>query len=297
MTYLTVLGHSNIDVQIRVSALPGPGESRPVSDRRTVYGGTANNIARHAASLGVPTRLWSRVGDDFPVDWRKALEADGLDLSWFESSGARTPTCFVFTDDAGEQAYCMDQGAMAAPYEVPVQVVEGATWLHVSTGDPHSYLPLVEAAREAGVRIGFDPGQEIHFAYDTASFEALLDRADVFFCNDVELRKALGFLRYGSAEQLLDHVDAVVVTHGAEGATLHRAKHKPVTVPAVEADVVDPTGAGDALRAGFYAGLHAGLDMEAALRCGVEAAAVAVRAEGPQSRLASPSDVPTLRTS
>lgn len=293
---LVVVGHSNIDVQIRVERLPQANQSTPALDRRIVYGGTACNIARHAAGLGVDVRLWSRIGDDFPIDWKHALEADGLELA-FDVAG-RTPTCFIFTDGTGEQAYCMDQGAMTPPFTVPQSVLDGAHWLHVCTGDPASYLPLVESAKAAGINVAFDPGQEIHFAYDAAHFERLLNLADAFFCNQAELDVALRFLRYGDAEQLLDHVDCVVVTQGAAGASLHRSGHIAHHVDAAPATVVDPTGAGDALRAGWYAGLAAGLDAPRALACGTEAAAFVVGIEGPQSDVVSrPAVVSLSRTS
>ncbi len=283
--FLAVVGHTNIDVQLRLHELPVAGESRPVSDRRTVHGGTACNVARHAAGLGVPVRLWSRVGPDFPPDWKVGLEADGVDLAFFDMGGSRTPTCYVLTDDQDRQSYCMDQGAMTPPYSLPTALLDGVSWLHVGTGDPASYEPLVRAAGAAGVSVGFDPGQEIHFAYDAQSFERMLNLADVFFCNDVELGRALSYLRYGAADQLLDHVDTVVATHGAKGAALYRSRQKPVQLAALPATVVDPTGAGDALRAGWYAGLAAGEDAPAALLRGMAAAAVVVGHPGPQNHV------------
>lgn len=286
--FLTVIGHSNIDVQLQVAAMPGGGRSSPVTDRRTVYGGTANNIARHANGLGVTTRLWSRVGADFPSDWRAALESEGVELAF--DDGDRTPTCFILTAPDGEQAYCMDQGAMQAPYPVPESVLEGAAWLHVATGDPFSYAPLMKAARQAGVKVALDPGQEIHFAYDERSFAELVELADVLFLNEVELEKAFDFMAYGDPLQFLDHVDALVVTRGADGADLYEAAgHTHVAPPAI--DVVDPTGAGDALRAGWYSALHAGRTMVDALHVGVKAGAAACRLEGPQPRAFSPVDL------
>ncbi len=279
---LLVVGHTNLDVQLRLDALPRPGESSPVRSRHTVYGGTACNVARHAGGLGAQVRLWSRVGDDFPAGWRKALEADGVTLA-FDEAGL-TPTCYVLTDREGRQSYCMDQAAMTPPYELPLGLLEGVHWLHICTGDPDSYLPLAKAATKAGIHISFDPGQEIHFAYQSANFEALLELADVFFCNDGELDKALSFLHYGSAEQLLDHVEVVIVTHGAKGATLYDGNiHKMAAVPA---DVVDPTGAGDALRAGWHAATQRGMDALDALRFGMATAAIAVEHQGPQSHVA-----------
>ncbi len=293
MPYLAVLGHTNIDVQLSLQDIPTPGASSPVQDRRTVYGGTAANIARHAAGLGVPVRLWSRVGKDFPPDWKIGLESDGVELAYMDiDEDGRTPTCFILTDAAGEQSYCMDQGAMAdmAAHQPPDALLEGLSWLHIGTGDPAAYGDIMDAARAAGVQVAFDPGQELRFMYDAKQFETLLDKSDVLFVNDIEMGLALQYLRYGDPVQLLDHVDTVVHTQGAVGATLYRTKVKH-HVPAFEVDAIDPTGAGDALRAGWYAALHDGKDMETALQHGVAAAAVCVQHVGPQQHVLRPDDL------
>jgi adenosine kinase len=197
----------------------------------------------------------------------------------------------VLTDVADRQSFCMDQGAMTPPYLVPAAVLDDARWLHVGTGDPAAYLPLAKQARKAGVAVAFDPSQEIHFSYDARHFEAMLETAQTFFCNDAELGRALAFLRYGEAAQLLDHLDTVVVTHGAGGASLHRSGHKVHRAPAVAARVVDPTGAGDALRAGWYAALAAGKDAEVALWWGQAAAAIVVGHAGAQEHVVRPQDL------
>ncbi len=267
--------------------MPGPSQSAPVKDRRTVYGGTACNIARHAAGLGVDVRLWSRVGPDMPLDWRAELEDSGLDLSSLDMAGNRTPTCYILTDAEDEQAYCMDQGAMATMTQnpPPLSLIDGLDgWLHVGTGDPAAYNDIVDAARKAGIAIALDAGQELRFMYDPRTFERLLDRCDAAFLNDPEMDLALSYLRYGDPIQLLDHVDTVVHTKGAAGATLLRAGSKPIHIPAFPVAAIDPTGAGDALRAGWYAALARGDDMERALIEGQAAAAVCVQMLGPQSR-------------
>lgn len=285
---LAVAGHTNLDVQLQVQELPKPGASVRVLDRRTVWGGTAANIARHAGGLGVPTRLWSRIGDDFPPSWRTALEADGVDLAFLDvARGEKTPTCFILTDLLDRQSYLMDEGPMGRIAEHPagVELLNGLdeeSWLHIATGDPIGYAPLADAAHRAGIPIGFDPGQELRFQYDTRSFEGMLEYASVFFCNEFELRVACDLLRYGGPEQLLDHVDAVVVTRAEKGASLYRGKQKALHVPAFPAKLVDATGAGDAMRAGWYAALREGLDMGAALRWGMAAAAIKVQHPGGQ---------------
>lgn len=297
MPFLACLGHTNIDVQIHVEDLPTAGNSSPVQERRTVYGGTAANIARHAAGLGVPVRLWSRVGRDFPPDWKVALEADGVDLSFLDIDvEALTPTCYILTDAVDQQSYCMDQAAMATMLEHPPTpaLLDGLSWLHVGTGDPKAYDVIVDAARASGVKVAFDAGQELRFMYDTRAFEQLLDRSDVVFLNETEMDLALRFLGYGDPVQLLDHVDTIVATHGADGATLYRAGRKALKQDAFKVDSIDPTGAGDALRAGWYAALHAGKDMVEALRWGQAAAAVAVQHLGPQSHVVRQDDLATV---
>lgn len=288
---LVVCGHSNLDVQLTIQELPKSGQSSPVLDRRTVWGGTGANIARHAAGLAVPVRLWSRVGADFPASWRAALESDGVDLSYLDvDAQSRTPTCFVLTDLVDRQAYAMDQGAMSnmAAHPPTPRLLENlgvGDWLHLGTGAPAAYLALADGARQQGLSIAFDPGQELRFLYDAKSLQDLLQRADLFFCNDAELQVALDLFGYGAAAQLLDHVDAVVVTHASEGASLYRSRKKPIHVPAQNVErVLDPTGAGDALRAGWYAALRAGRDFETALAWGQKAAAAKVQWAGPQPR-------------
>jgi len=294
--FLAVCGHVNIDVILQVERLPVAGESMPVRDRRRVWGGTGANIARQAASLGVPTRLWSRVGADFPDDWRGALEADGVDLAFLDVDvGALTPTCTILTTQDHEQAFCMDQGPMGTMQEHPPDpaLVEGLEgWLHVATGDPRAYQGIAEAARNAGVPVALDPGQELRFQYDGRSFERLLEKADAFFVNHHELDVALRLLGYGDPIQILDHTDLVVVTRGKDGADLYRPRKKTLRQPAFPvAHALDPTGAGDALRGGWYAALREGKDVETALRWGQAAAAVAVQHAGSQERVVKPADL------
>ncbi len=295
--WLAVCGHANLDVHLVVKELPKQGQSVPVVERRTLWGGTAANIAHHAGGLGVPTRLWSRVGDDFPAAWRKALAADGVDLSSLDVVvGAQTPTCFVLTDLLDRQAYAMDQGPMERMAENPPTptllhgMAKGA-WLHLATGDPLAYAPIAVAAREQGLRIALDPGQELRYKYDARSLKGLLEAADLLFLNEEELRVACGLVDCFEAEDLLLHVPALVVTRGERGASLYRDGHKPHHAPAFPANVVDPTGAGDALRAGVYAALHAGKGMEDALRWGQAAAAATIERPGAQETALRPSDV------
>ncbi|HEX2066941.1 MAG TPA: PfkB family carbohydrate kinase, partial [Candidatus Thermoplasmatota archaeon] len=232
------------------------------------------------------------VGEDFPPAWRHALAQAGLDLSFLEVvQGARTPTCFILTDLADRQSYAIDQGPMADMAADPPgphllnSLPEGG-WVHFATGNPVAYAPLAHAAREAGYRVALDPGQELRFMYDRRSLEGMLAMADILFVNDFELGVACDLLAASGPEAILRLVPAMVVTRGAQGATLYRRGRPPFMQPAFPVRVVDPTGAGDALRAGWYAALHAGLDEEQGLRWGQAAAALCVQQVGAQERVA-----------
>lgn len=288
--FLAVCGHTNLDIHLAVKEIPKAGQSTPVVERRTLWGGTAANIARHAGGLGVPTRLWSRVGDDFPAAWRTALGADGVDLSHLDVvPGAQTPTCFIFTDLLERQAYAMDQGPMehmaeAPPTEALLDGMARDAWLHLATGDPLAYAPVAAAAVARGIRIALDPGQELRYKYDARSLKGLLEQSDLLFVNESELRTACDLLDCAEPEELLLHVPALVVTRSERGASLYRDGHAPHHQPAFPVNVVDPTGAGDALRSGFYAALHAGRAFEEALLWGQAAAATVVQHPGAQER-------------
>lgn len=298
--FVAICGHTNFDIHLQVKDLPRPEQSTPVLHRRTAWGGTGANIAHQAAGLGVPCRLWSLVGDDFPATWRTALEHAGVDLSWLTTvAGRSTPACYVLTDLMDRQSYCMDEGAMTdmaanPPPDTFTGGLASEGWLHLATGDPLVYALAANAAHDAGRKVALDPGQEMRWRYDAQAFEGLLDLSDALFVNEEELRVAGDFMRYGGAEQFLDHVDTVVVTRAAKGASLYRRKEKPVHLPAFPARVVDPTGGGDALRAGWYAALHAGKSMETALRWGLAAAAIAIGHVGGQEHILRRSELESI---
>lgn len=290
--FLAVCGHTNLDILMRVKDLPQAGRSTPVLERVTARGGNGANIAIHAGSLGVPVRLWSRVGGDFPDAWREDLARAGVDLRCLVVEPRMpTPTCFIFTDLLDRQAFAVDQGPMAAMGEhpPPPELIEGmprGAWLHLATGDPLAYASIADAASKAGIRVALDPGQELSFRYGPRELEGLLAFTDLLFLNEAELRTACEILGFGMAEDLLRLVDAVVVTRGVKGASLYRVGAKTVHANAFPVErAVDPTGAGDAFRAGWYAALHAGEPWEGALRWAQAAGAAQVRHPGSQQHV------------
>src|SRR5467141_2154299 len=139
--------------------------------------------------------------------------------------------------------------------------------------------------------IAFDPSQEIHYVYTARLFRELLRRSTYFFGNEAEIVRARRLARVTSTEGLLQATEVVVATLGSRGSAVY-SRDARIRVPRVRPrKVVDVTGAGDAYRAGFYAGLARGLDLR---RCGLLGSAVAsfaVEKKGTQSNLPTWSQV------
>ncbi|HKZ89183.1 MAG TPA: PfkB family carbohydrate kinase, partial [Thermoplasmata archaeon] len=163
--------------------------------------------------------------------------------------------------------------------------------VHIGTGRPEYYLKIAALAEELDRSIAFDPSQEIHYVYGPRAFRALLSRATYFFGNEAEIAQARRLVRGSSTADLLRHVDVVVVTLGAKGSLVVTRSER-IRIPRVRPKkVVDVTGAGDAYRAGFYAGLRRGYDLG---QCGILASAVAsfvVEHRGTQTNLPTWADV------
>lgn len=283
--FVALCGPCNLDVLLRVKDLPQAGQSSPVIERRVLRGGNGGNLAAHAAGLGVAVRLWSRVGADFPPAWRADLASWGVDAH-LAVAGDATPTCFVFTDLVDRQSFAIDVGRGGESVSPPAAFVAGmapGSWLHLCTGDPLLYAEVAAAAHGAGLRVALDPGQELSFRYDAAALQGLLSLCEVLLLNEAELRVAVDLLQRAAPEDLLAFVPNLVVTRGAKGASLYRRDGRTLHAPAFPVDrMADPTGAGDAFRAGWYAALASGHGFDEALRWGQAAGAAKVRHHGAQ---------------
>ncbi|MGQ0798337.1 MAG: carbohydrate kinase family protein [Methanobacteriota archaeon] len=286
--FLGVFGHVVLDHIVTVPHLPRPNTSIQTVDRRRYFGGTAGNLARTAARLGVRTSLASFVGPDFPEDYRAALVADGVDLRDLRVvRGGTTPTARVVSDRRGNQIALVDQGAMRDTGRRPTlrHSVADAELVHIGTGRPEYYRRIARLARDLDRTIALDPSQEIHYVYRRGDLRALLATATYFFANEAEIARAKSLLRATSTADLLRLAEVVVVTLGARGSVVITRSSR-IRIPRVRPRrVVDVTGAGDAYRAGFYAGLSRGYELR---RCGILASAVAsyvVEARGTQTNL------------
>ena len=281
---ITVVGHTAIDHISRVASLPGPNGSTTITDRRIFFGGGAANIAAGIAKLGGKAELLSAVGGDFAGSaYDRWLDGLGVGKRFYRVGEANTATAFMFTDDPGDQMTFFEWGASVAfSYEEPPAL----DFVHMATADPLFNRGVAERARFAS----FDPGQDLH-RYTAEDLDAILGHIDILFANHHEVAgmcRTLGLSR----EELIARVPVAVFTEGGAGSCL-AAGGEEVRIPALPVAMTDPTGAGDAYRAGFLTALRRGLPLEVCARVGTVTASFAVEGCGCQTNLP---DWGTMRT-
>jgi sugar/nucleoside kinase (ribokinase family) len=284
---LLVVGHTNLDIFLHVAKLPEHDRTTPIARRETRLGGTAANIARAAAHWGVRTGLISRVGPDFPAEFRAQLERDGIDLRGFEMvDGIPSSACFIAEDGRGGQFTMIDQGPMrdGLPFRVPRALLGDAPWVHLTTGAPEYLMEIKAEVRRRGGRVAVDPAQEIHYRWNGPALEGLLEGSEMFFGNSHEIDRAAELLDRRRWTDLVDLVPLIIRTNGRRGvAAASRAGL--VEVPGEKPRrLATVTGAGDAFRGGFYAGWIEGEPLEDTLRAGVRSARAWIETGGLPAR-------------
>lgn len=286
--YLCVFGHTAVDVILQTDSLPEPNTSTAVKKRTVQWGGTGANIAKAASDMNVKTSLSSFVGEDFPKNYEKSLKQSGVDLRGLNKlENGNTPTCWIVTEPDGDQMALMDQGAMEniQEREVDKKYIKNSEITHIGTGEPEYYRKVMRVASKFGKTIAFDPAQELKYVYEPNIFKELLEMSDIFFCNENEAKLALEYLDSDNIEDFLEYVEYIIVTKGSSGSSLYYQGTKK-NIPLIEAEkIIDPTGAGDCYRAGFYAGMARDYDIYECCLIGAARGSFALESYGPQDKI------------
>jgi adenosine kinase len=229
-----------------------------VPDMRREFGGCAGNIAYTLQMLGGNAHIMATVGDDFgPYDYR--LQRLGLALDHIRAVPATfTAQAFITTDLDDNQITAFHPGAMNHSHENHVGDAKGIKLGIVAPDGRDGMLQHAREFHEAGIPFIFDPGQGLPM-FSGPELEEFLRLADYVTVNDYEaqlLQERTG----KKLEALAKLVSAIVVTLGAQGAVVYTGG-KQIEIPCVKAEaVLDPTGCGDAFRAGLLYGLATGAD-------------------------------------
>ncbi|MPZ28047.1 MAG: carbohydrate kinase family protein [Micromonosporaceae bacterium] len=258
-----------------------------VDELQVRRGGVAPNIAYGMGQLGLRPVLLGAVGSDF-ADYRSWLERHGVDCeSVHVSEIAHTARFVCTTDDDLNQIASFYAGAMSEARNIELVPVAkrlgGLDLVLVSANDPEAMLRHSAECRQRGYRFAADPSQQLARMSGADALQ-LIEGATYLLTNEYE--KSLLESKTGLTEaQLRDRVQIQVTTLGSNGVVIEgRDLPEAVRVPVVR-DVnpsTDPTGVGDAFRAGFFAALSWELGLERAAQVGSLLAALVLETIGPQ---------------
>jgi len=248
-------------------------------------GGAGANIAYGLGLLGVRPVLVGAVGNDF-ADYEAWLSRHGVDTDSVHWSQLKHTARFVCTTDVkNNQIASFYSGAMAEAAQIELAPVARRVgeldFVVVGPNDPTAMVRHTEECRQRGYAFAADPSQQLAWA-DGDMIRSLVEGADVLFTNEYEAALLLQKTGWTDGE-VLARVGTWVTTRAAEGVLVRRAGEEPLTVKAVpETKPVEPTGGGDALRAGFIAGRMWGLSLERSTQLGSAVATEAVEVVGTQ---------------
>jgi adenosine kinase len=234
-------------------------------------GGIAANICFGMGCLGLRPIIVGAVGNDFD-DYRAWLERHGVDTSSVHISELHHTARFLCTtDESHNQIASFYAGAMQDARNIELQPIAdrvgGLDLVLISPDDPAAMLRHTEVCRAQGIPFAADPSQQLA-RMDGADIRKLIDGAAYLFSNEYE--KALAEEKTGwSEEEILDRVQVRVTTLGPKGVRIDRTGEPALSVAAAPVEVkVDPTGVGDAFRAGFLSAIAWGLPLERAAQLG-----------------------------
>ena len=288
MTKILCLG----DIMLDVTAVIGAPITQGVETRASIStqgGGAAANVASWLAVNGTPAHLIARVGDDAAGRTVLAeLDRYGVTHSNTIVPSANTGVVVVLVDALGERTMFPDSGANSGLSMADLPSLVGFTAVYLS-GYPlvnpksrNGALDILRAVKAHGLPVVFDPSTVgVLLEVGLNQVREWLKLVDVVVLNEEEAHFLSGKQNpVDAATELLTLTPLVVIKRGSNGALAQSRGSALVQIPAVETNVVDTTGAGDAFAAGFIQSWTKGADLSEALQKGAELAAKCVALVG-----------------
>ena len=257
-----------------------------VDDLVVHRGGVAGNMAYAIGVLGGDAALVGAAGIDF-TDYREWLESAGVNCNSVLISDTQHTARFVCTTDLDmAQIASFYPGAMSQARNIKLADVVAAVGepdlVIVGANDPAAMFAHTDECRALGLRFAADPSQQLA-RLSGEEIRGLVDGATYLFSNDYEWDLMLSKTGWTDAD-VADQVGLRITTLGAKGVDLVGADGTNIHVGVVpETAQVDPTGVGDAFRAGFLTGRGAGLDLERSAQLGSLVAVLVLETTGTQN--------------
>ncbi|MGH8297991.1 MAG: carbohydrate kinase family protein [Steroidobacteraceae bacterium] len=256
-----------------------------VPQLRREFGGCAGNIAYNLRLLGDTPVPMATVGRDFTT-YREWLQRIGLPLDHIRTIDSElTAQAFITTDLDDNQITAFHPGAMQHAH---LNKVNDARDVDIGIVAPDGREAMIEHSEqfaELGIPYIFDPGQGLPM-FDAADLGRFIEQANWLTMNDYEwqlLQQKTGL----TARDLTQRLEAVIVTRGHKGSTIYTHEGQLEIPCATASAVVDPTGCGDAYRAGLLHGLMRDLDWETTGRIAAVMGALKIESRGTQNHRAT----------
>jgi len=256
-----------------------------VPQMRREFGGCAGNIAYNLAMLGGAPLPMGTAGSDF-APYAKRLDELGISRAHIKELGATyTAQAYIVTDMDDNQITAFHPGAMSQAHtqDIPKKGIKLGS---VSPDGKEGMLLHARQFADADIPFLFDPGQGLPM-FSGEELQRFITQSSFVAVNDYE--SELMVKRTGwTLKQIAERVDALVVTRGAKGSHIY-AKKKAHLIPCARAEsLADPTGCGDAYRAGLLWGIANGLDWETTGRVASLMGAIKIERPGTQNHFITP---------
>jgi adenosine kinase len=252
-----------------------------VPSLRREYGGVAGNIAYNLKMIGGNPVPMGTVGEDFEP-YRRWINEHTIPTDFIKTvSGAMTAQAFITTDNDGNQITVFHPGAMEYSARNSLDDVAGSGLAIISPDGKDGMIYHAEQAYKQAIPLVFDPGQGLPM-FDGEELKRFIEIASWITVNayEAEMLQSKTAL---SLEEIAQKVEALIVTEGGKGSKILTESQSIVIPPAVATQTVDPTGCGDAYRAGILYGIEHNLGWEITGRIASLLGAIKIEKEGTQN--------------
>jgi len=243
-----------------------------LSGCRQSFGGTAGNISYNLALLQVKPIILGVAGFDFSAydNWLEKQDIDSRRI--LKVSGDKTASAYIITDQKDNQIAAFYPGARPKDYARRAAAsLKNIDLAIIAPDDKARMLDYAAVYQKKRIPYIFDPGQAL-IAFSAAELERVIKGAKILIGNDYEI-KLIGNKLKISLSALIKKVEILVMTCGSHGSEIYNNEKKIIIKPARPKNTCDPTGAGDAYRAGLIKGLLNGYNLKT---CGQIASLTAV---------------------
>lgn len=263
-----------------------------VPEMRREFGGTAGNIGYNLQLLEGQPHIMATVGDDF-APYHAWLEQNNIDAQHIKTiAGSYTAQAFITTDMDDNQITDFHPGAMQHAHANSVNDARDIKLAIIAPDGRDAMFQHAQECHDAGIPFMFDPGQGLPM-FNGEELLHFIEMADYLAVNDYEsqvIQDKTGL----SLEQLAAKVKALIVTLGSEGSHIY-ADGQRHDIPCVKANaLVDPTGCGDAYRAGLLYGIVRGWDWKACGRLASTMGAIKIASRGGQNHQPSRAEIENI---